>query len=135
MPRLLLETGLAAGSRHVLTFPFLNTDTAPLEMGAQLLDDLHARRPRYVVLPTAFEASMARCAGRRSWPARPTAENYLRTCAATLPVSSPLTTQRKRVSRGRRFMDDRREAWQAHSPEGAAESSPGASPGKAKVRR
>jgi hypothetical protein len=60
VPRLLLETGLESGSRHVLTFTFFNTDRTPLEMGPQLMEDLAHRRPRYVILATDTLAALDR---------------------------------------------------------------------------
>ena len=60
MPRLLLETEVRAGSRHVITFPFLNTDSAPLELGAELLDDLRQRPPKFIIIPTDVKAVLDR---------------------------------------------------------------------------
>jgi hypothetical protein len=50
-PRLLLETNLRSGSRHVLMFIFANWDSAPLEYMSRLLADFECTRPRYLVLP------------------------------------------------------------------------------------
>lgn len=59
MPRLLLETNLRAGSRYPLAFLFLNHDSAALEIGAVIVEDLENRRPRWVILPTDLEAHLA----------------------------------------------------------------------------
>lgn len=72
MCRLLLETNLSPGTRYFQTFPFFNTDTAPLEMGPQLVADLAERRPRFVVLPTdTIEALDRHCAYMAELAERP----------------------------------------------------------------
>jgi hypothetical protein len=72
MCRLLLETNLSPGTRYFQTFPFFNTDTAPLEMGPQLVADLAERRPRYVILPTdTIEALDRHCAYMAELAERP----------------------------------------------------------------
>ncbi|MGC4033364.1 MAG: hypothetical protein QM754_16860 [Tepidisphaeraceae bacterium] len=50
--RILVETDLKPGSRIPLTFIFSNDDTSPTKYGGMLCDDLHNRRPKFVVLPT-----------------------------------------------------------------------------------
>ncbi len=55
-PRLLLETGLAPGARFPWTFFFVNHDAAPREFADILLDDLQARRPKYIVLPIQWQS-------------------------------------------------------------------------------
>jgi len=57
--RLLLETGLHAGSRYPLTFLFANFDQAPLEYGATILADFEQTRPKYIMLPAEFDRVMA----------------------------------------------------------------------------
>lgn len=72
MCRLLIETNLSPGTRYFQTFPFFNTDTAPLEMGPQLVADLAERRPRFVVLPTdTIEALDRHCAYMAELAERP----------------------------------------------------------------
>jgi Dolichyl-phosphate-mannose-protein mannosyltransferase len=53
--RLLLETNLQAGARCVLTFLFANTDDSPTIFSQQILGDLTATRPKYIVLKTQLD--------------------------------------------------------------------------------
>jgi hypothetical protein len=57
--RLLLETGLKAGSRYPLTFLFANYDQAPLEYGATMIKDFEQTQPKFIVLPAEFDRVMA----------------------------------------------------------------------------
>jgi hypothetical protein len=50
--RVLMETGLACGSRYAHLFYFANHDAAPLEYGQRFLDDLDAIRPAWAVFET-----------------------------------------------------------------------------------
>jgi hypothetical protein len=54
-PRLLLETGLRPGSRQALTFLFANDDATAGADSAQIVADLSARRPPFVVLPADMD--------------------------------------------------------------------------------
>src|SRR5439155_11954997 len=53
--RLMLETDFRPGSRHTLTFLFVNSDDSARQYAAQILDDFRQRRPEYVVLPTNLQ--------------------------------------------------------------------------------
>ncbi len=59
-PRLLLETGLRPGSRQALTFLFANDDATAAADSAQIVADLAARRPAFVVLPADLDRWLRR---------------------------------------------------------------------------
>ena len=59
-PRLLLETGLRPGARQPLTFLFANDDAAAAADSAQMVADLAARRPAFVVLPADLDLWLGR---------------------------------------------------------------------------
>ena len=56
MARLLLETGLPAGSRFPMTFLWVNHDDAPRKYCREMLEDFEQRRPRYIILPADLDA-------------------------------------------------------------------------------
>ncbi len=62
-PRLLLETGLRPGSRQALTFLFANDDATAGADSAQIVADLAARRPAFVVLPADLTGWLRRQTG------------------------------------------------------------------------
>ncbi len=59
-PRLMLETDLRPGSRQALTFLFANDGATAGADSAQLVADLAARRPAFVVLPADLPAWLHR---------------------------------------------------------------------------
>lgn len=80
LSRVVLETNLNPGARYMQTFPFFNTDTAPLEMGPLLIDDLATRRPRFVILPTDVAGALDRhCAFMAELSERPLRQKNFRT--------------------------------------------------------
>lgn len=60
MMRLLVETDLQPGSRYCTTFLWANDQAAAHYYSQALLRDLATRRPRYIVLPTALDAYIAK---------------------------------------------------------------------------
>jgi hypothetical protein len=60
--RLLMETGLACGSRYAHLFYFGNHDAAPLAYGRRFLDDLEERKPAWAVFATDRDTRHKRAA-------------------------------------------------------------------------
>ncbi len=54
--RLMLETDFRPGSRHALTFLFVNSDESARRFSAEILDDFRTRRPEFIVLPGNLDA-------------------------------------------------------------------------------
>jgi hypothetical protein len=84
MMRLLVETDLQPGSRYCTTFLWANDENAAHFYSQALLRDLAARRPRYIVLPTALDAYIAKiCAQLRELELDPIRRaNYIEAWAA-----------------------------------------------------
>lgn len=54
--RLMLETDFRPGSRHALTFLFVNSDESARRFSGEIIDDFRSRRPEFIVLPGSMDA-------------------------------------------------------------------------------
>jgi hypothetical protein len=57
-PRVVLETGLAPGTRLPNTFLFTNYDNAGLDYSAGMLADFERVKPAYIILPTSLDRQL-----------------------------------------------------------------------------
>lgn len=55
MIRMMLETEIRPGSRHLTTFLWANFDDASTEYSARMIEDFEQFRPKYIVLPTHLD--------------------------------------------------------------------------------
>ena len=64
MMRLLIVTDLQPGSRFPMTFLWINTDDTPLEYSHAMIQDFEENRPKFIVIPTDFQAYGIKLADR-----------------------------------------------------------------------